>query len=226
MPASNVTVTARVVPDPDLGESPVIRVIVAHRGVLIRRLLAHVLEEESDIRVVAELGSCDEITPAALREDPHVAILDYAMQEKSEIYDTWERLSEAVPECRLLVVMDRATPSLAGAALARMVPRVGLLTTDASPGQFIDSVRRLSRGQSVLDTDIAVAALTAPTHPLTDRERDVLLLAADGVPAKDIAARLFLTDGTVRNYLSRITAKTGGRTLVEAIRRAEEAGWV
>ncbi|WP_238487523.1 response regulator transcription factor [Actinoplanes flavus] len=122
--------------------------------------------------------------------------------------------------------MDRATPSLLGAALARMVPRVGLLTTDASPAQFIDSVRRLSRGQSVLDTDIAVAALTATAHPLTDRERDVLLLAADGTPAKDIAARLFLTDGTVRNYLSRITAKTGGRTLVEAIRRAQEAGWV
>ncbi|MBO3737517.1 response regulator transcription factor [Actinoplanes sp. NEAU-H7] len=176
--------------------------------------------------VVAELDSCEEITPAVQREAPHVAVLDYAIQEKFAICDTCATLNEVVPECRILVIMDRATPSLLGAALARMVPRVGLLTTDASPAQFIDSVRRLSRGQSVLDTDIAVAALTATAHPLTDRERDVLLLAADGTPAKDIAARLFLTDGTVRNYLSRITAKTGGRTLVEAIRRAQEAGWV
>jgi two-component system response regulator DesR len=135
-------------------------------------------------------------------------------------------LCEAVPDCRVLVILERALPALPGAVLARMVPRVGLLAADASPSQLVESVRRLSRGEAVLDVEFAVAALSATSTPLTGREREVLLLATEGAPTKEIAARLFLTDGTVRNYLSRIMAKTRSRTLVEAIRRAQDWGWV
>jgi two-component system response regulator DesR len=78
----------------------------------------------------------------------------------------------------------------------------------------------------VLDTEVAVAALTAGDNPLTDREREVLRLALDGAPAKEIAKNLYLSTGTVRNYLSRILDKTGARTRIEAIRIAQEAGWI
>jgi two-component system, NarL family, response regulator DesR len=204
----------------------VIRVVLAQKGTLIRRALAQLLAKEDDLRVVAELSSCDEVLPAAVRERPHVAVLDYALPGPPVVQDVCTELCQTVPDCRVLMIMDRTLPTLPGAALARLAPRVGLLATDASPSQLVDGVRRLSRGQAVLDVDIAVAALSASTNPLTRREQEVLLLVTEGTPTKEIATRLFLTDGTVRNYLSRITAKTGARTLIEAVRRAQEAGWV
>jgi two-component system response regulator DesR len=204
----------------------VIRIVLAQRGMLVRRALAQLLAEEDDLHVVAELSSCNEVLSAAIRERPHVAVLDYALPGPPVVQDVCAELCHAVPDCRILMIVDRTLPTLPGAILARMAPRVGLLATDASPSQLFESVRRLSRGQAVLDVDIAVAALTATANPLTSREREVLLLVTDGTPTKEIAARLFLTDGTVRNYLSRITAKTGARTLIEAVRRAQKAGWV
>jgi two-component system, NarL family, response regulator DesR len=204
----------------------VIRVVLAQRGMLIRRALAQLLANEDDLRVVAELSCCDEVVPTAVRERPHVAVLDYALPGSPVMQVVCKELCETVPDCRVLMILDRTLPTLQGAALARMAPRVGLLATDASPAQLVDSVRRLFRGQAVLDVDIAVAALSATTNPLTRREQQVLLLVTEGTPTKEIAARLFLTDGTVRNYLSRITAKTGARTLIDAVRRAQEAGWV
>jgi two-component system response regulator DesR len=203
-----------------------IRVVLAQRGLLICRALAQLLANEDDLHVVAELGTCDEVLPAATRERPHVAIIDYTLPGSPVMQVLCAELSQKVPDCRILMILDRSMPTLPGAALARMAPKVGLLATDASPFQLVDSVRRLARGQAVLDVDIAVAALRATKNPLTRREQQVLLLVIEGTPTKQVAARLFLTDGTVRNYLSRITAKTGARTLIEAVKRAQEAGWV
>lgn len=202
-----------------------IRVVLAQKGTLIRRALAQLLITPDDLCIVAELGSCEEVVPASVRERPDVAVLDYQLPGKPAVPEVCTDLFDAVPDCRILVILERSLPTLPGAALARMAPRVGLLATDATPSQFVESVRRLSEGRAVLDIDIAVAALSA-TNPLTTREQQVLLLATQGAPPKEIAAQLFLTDGTVRNYLSRITAKTGARTLIEAIRRAHQAGWV
>ncbi|GIF14381.1 response regulator transcription factor [Actinoplanes teichomyceticus] len=203
-----------------------IRIILAQKGRLIRRALAQMLAQEDDVHVVAEVSAYDEAVTAAVRERPHVAVLDHALLGPPVAHDLCTDLLKAAPGCRILLIVDRSLPTLAGAELARMTPRVGLLATDASPGQLIEGVRRLSRGQPVLDVDIAVAALSANTTPLTRREREVLLLATEGRPTKEIAAKLCLTDGTVRNYLSRIVAKTGARTLIEAVRRAQESGWV
>ena len=203
-----------------------IRVVLAQKGILICRALAQLLANEDDLHVVAELGACDEVLPAAIRERPHVAIIDYTLPGSPVIQVLCTELCQKVPDCRILMILDRSMPSLPGAALARMAPKVGLLATDASPFQLVDSVRRLARGQAVLDVDIAVAALSATTNPLTRREQQVLLLVTEGTPTKEVAARLFLTDGTVRNHLSRITAKIGARTLIEAVKRAQEAGWV
>jgi two-component system response regulator DesR len=81
-------------------------------------------------------------------------------------------------------------------------------------------------GKFVLDVEFAVAALNADRNPLTERERAILRLARKGEPAKEIAAKLYLSAGTVRNYLSRAMAKTGARTRIEAVRRAQDAGWI
>jgi two-component system, NarL family, response regulator DesR len=103
---------------------------------------------------------------------------------------------------------------------------VRLIATETSPAQLIENVRRMVRGETVLDIGLAVAALTSPGNPLTHRECQILKLVAAGTPVKDIAAQIFLTAGTVRNYLSRIVTKTGARTRIEAIRIAQRAGWI
>ena len=203
-----------------------IRIVLGQKGRLMRRALAHMLVQEDDLHVVAEASGCGEVVSAMIREKPDVAVLDHALPGEPAVLDICTKLSDTLPECRILVIVDRSLPTLAGAELARMAPRVGLLATEASPGQLTDAVRRLSRGQAVLDVDIAVAALSASTTPLTRREQEVLLLATEGRPTKEIAAKLCLTHGTVRNYLSRIIAKTNARTLIEAVRRAQESGWV
>jgi two-component system response regulator DesR len=194
---------------------------------LVRRALAEVLARQDDLSVVAELGACNEVLSTVAREQPQVAVLDYSLPGEPGIHKICIDLSETMPNCRVLLILDRSVPTFPAIALARMAPRIGLLAIDVSPSQLIESVRKLVRGEAVLDVEIAVAALNAAANtPLTCREQEVLLLATDGAPPKEIAARLFLTDGTVRNYLSRITSKIGARTLIEAIRRAQDAGWV
>jgi len=87
-------------------------------------------------------------------------------------------------------------------------------------------VRRVSRGERVVDPALAAETLAGGTSPLTGRERDVLVAARDGATVADIAARLFLSEGTVRNYLSSSIAKTGSRNRAEALRVAEDRGWL
>jgi two-component system response regulator DesR len=204
----------------------VIRILLAHKATLLRRALAAVLSQEEDLHIVAELARGDDVLPVAMRERPHVVVLDQAVPGSAALFDVCTRLHGALPDCGVLLVLDRCEPVGAGVALARLVPRVGLIATEASPAQLIESVRRIARGEPVLDIDLAVAALTAKDSPLTARERQILRLAAGGAPVKEIAAQLFLCTGTVRNYLSRIVTKTGGRTRIEAIRIAQEAGWI
>jgi two-component system response regulator DesR len=102
----------------------------------------------------------------------------------------------------------------------------GFVGTDTAPHQLTEYVRRVAAGERVIDPVLAVAALSAPHNPLTAREREVLRLAGTGSSSAEIAARLHLSAGTVRNYLSAIMHKTGARNRLEAFRIAEEAGWL
>jgi two-component system response regulator DesR len=125
-----------------------------------------------------------------------------------------------------LTIVDESAPAAVGRTLALLSPGVGLLTVNASPTDLVEGVRRLVRGEPVVDAALAVAALTALENPLTEREREVLRLAVDGAPVGEIAEILVLSVGTVRNYLSRIMVKTGARSRIEAIRIAQAAGWI
>jgi two-component system response regulator DesR len=204
----------------------VIRVLLAHREKLPRRALAEVLGQAEDLHVVAEVASGEQVLVVAARERPQVAVLDHRLSGNLGMSDICAGLHRAVPECVVLVVLDPDTVGSADTSLARQVPRVGLVATETSPAQLIENVRRMMRGETVLDIGIAVAALTSRGNPLTDRECEILYLAAAGAPVKDIAAQVCLSAGTVRNYLSRIVSKTGARTRIEAIRIAQRAGWI
>jgi two-component system response regulator DesR len=103
---------------------------------------------------------------------------------------------------------------------------LGFVVKDAPAEQLADAVRRVAAGERVVDPALAAATLAGGASPLTGRERDVLVAARDGATVADIAARLFLSEGTVRNYLSAAMAKVGARTRVEAARQADDRGWL
>ena len=102
----------------------------------------------------------------------------------------------------------------------------GLISKDAPPSRLADGIRRVARGERVIDPALAVAALRAPRNPLTMRELEVLRVLAMGLPSAEIAAKLDLRIGTVCNYVSTIIRKTGARNRVEAVRIAGESGWL
>lgn len=199
-----------------------IRILLGHNGALLRGALAALISAEPDLEVVAQLARTGDVPAAIARERPQVAILDYLLPGNATVSE----LCRTLLDCAVLVVLDPQLSAGAGRSLAQLAPRVGLIGTEASPAELVDGVRQLARGVPVLDPALAVAALTAGDNPLTERECEVLRLVVEGAPAKEIAKKLELNVGTVRNYLSRILAKTGARTHVDAVRIAQEAGWI
>ena len=203
-----------------------IRILLGQRGSLLRGALTAMLSREADITVVAALGQRDVLVQAAARERPNVAVLDFMLPGSISLSDLCRTLRRTVPACPVLIMMDRTACASGGGSLAKLAPHVGLIATESSPDHLVESIRSLDRGETVLDADLAVAVLKSGQNPLTKREQEVLRLAEAGAPAKEIAHQLFLNVGTVRNYLSRILAKTGARTRIEAIRIAQDAGWI
>jgi two-component system response regulator DesR len=184
--------------------------------------ISAILSKEHDLDVVGELGRPDDLLSFAVREHPEVVVLDQFVSGSAEL----DRLCRKVSGSGVLVVFDRQTFTATGRSLVRLAPRVGLIATDASPAELVEAVRQIARGRPVLDVGLAVAALTAGDNPLTHRELEVLKLVRTGATAQEVARILFLSTGTVRNHLSHILAKTGARTRIEAIRKAQEAGWI
>ncbi|WFE92713.1 response regulator transcription factor [Micromonospora sp. WMMD987] len=130
------------------------------------------------------------------------------------------------PVGALLVLVEQRRAGRLGPLLAEHGHRIGFLSREVPPARIVDGVRQLAEGRVVLDPDLVVAALEVADSPLTNREREVLDVVAEGHPVQEIAERLVLSAGTVRNHLSRIMAKTGARTRWEAVRIAREAGWL
>ncbi|WP_428965626.1 response regulator transcription factor [Micromonospora fluostatini] len=193
-----------------------IRTLLALDGALVRGALALVLDAQHDIRVVAELDRGDRVRPVVREHRPDVAVVDLALLDGD--------VHAAVAACPVLVLADRRRARDLCDMLAEG-RAVGILGTDVAPQAVVDGVRRLARGEPVVDADLVVAAL-AEASPLTGREAEILTLTAAGSPVGEIAAALGLSAGTVRNNLTRITRKCGARTRVEAVRIAREAGWI
>lgn len=197
-----------------------IRVLLGHRGTLLRGALAAVLSREDDLQVVAELAEAEQVLPAVERERPDVLVLDGRMPTEIGV----DEVSQQRPA--VLVLVDRRASIAANVALVRLAPRIGLLATDVSPAELVVAVRQIARGRPVLDLELAMAALRADQNPLTGRECEVLRMVTTGATAQEIAHKLCLSAGTVRNHLSHILNKTDSRSRIEAVRKAEEAGWI
>ncbi|SCF41209.1 response regulator transcription factor [Micromonospora mirobrigensis] len=200
-----------------------IRLLLAEDQGMMRGALALLLDLEPDIEVVAEAGTTAEALAAALRTCPDVALLDIEMPDGSGL-DTAAELRNRLPGCRVLILTTFGRPGYLRRAME--AGAAGFLVKDGPVEELAVAVRRVLAGDRVIDPALAAAALSAGPNPLTDRERDVLAAGRDGATVADIAARLRLSESTVRNYLSSAIGKTGTRNRIEAAHRARLHGWL
>ena len=200
-----------------------IRLLLADDQDLIRGALSALLELEPDFEVVASVDRGDKVVEAALAHRPDVALLDIEMPGLDGLAAA-AVLTAQVPECRVVILTTFGRAGYLRRAMA--AGAVGFVVKDAPPEALADAVRRVVRGERVVDPALAAATLAAGDSPLTGRERDVLNAARSGVAVAEIAARLYLSEGTVRNYLSAAIAKTGAQNRMAAVRIADERGWL
>jgi two-component system response regulator DesR len=201
----------------------VIRLLLADDQALVRGALAALLDLEIDLEVVAEVGRGDEVVDAARRTRPDVALVDVEMPGLDGISAT-AALRAALHACRVLVVTTFGRPGYLRRAMAAGAS--GFVVKDTPARQLADAVRRVASGLRVVDPGLAAETLASGDSPLTHREADVLRAARDGGTVADVAAALSLSEGTVRNHLSAAIGKTGARTRAEAVRLADERGWL
>ncbi|MEI4273607.1 response regulator transcription factor [Klenkia sp. LSe6-5] len=200
-----------------------IRVLLAEDQQLVRGALRALLELEEDIEVVAEVGRGDLVVAAAHEHAPDVAVMDIEMPGCDGI-EAARALAAALPQVKAVILTTFGRPGFLRRAME--VGAQGFLVKDSPVAELAAAIRSVVAGERVIDRDLAAAALALGSSPLSAREADVLRAAADGATVADIAGRLFLSEGTVRNYLSNAIGKTGARTRVEAARVAADKGWL
>ena len=200
-----------------------IRVLLAEDQAMIREALAALLSFEQDIMVVAQVGRGDEVADAAARSAPDVALLDIEMPGMDGLTAA-AALRASSPATKIVILTTFGRPGYLRRAMESGVS--GFIVKDSPAGKLAQTIRQVLQGQRVIDPDLAAAALAEGTSPLTPREADVLAHAADGATIAQIAGTLYLSEGTVRNYLSSCIQKTGARNRAEALRIARERGWL
>ncbi|MYR55892.1 response regulator [Streptomyces sp. SID625] len=199
------------------------RVLLAEDQGMMRGALALLLGLEEDMEVVAQVATGDAIVGAALAHRPDVALLDIELPGRSGL-DAAAELRERAPGCKVLILTTFGRPGYLRRAME--AGAAGFLVKDGPVEELAAAIRRVLAGQTVVDPALAAAALSAGPSPLTARECDVLKASADGATVADIAARLHLSESTVRNYLSSAIGKTGTRNRMEAVREARQQGWL
>jgi len=201
----------------------VIRVLLAEDQAMVRGALAALLRLEADIDVVAEADRGDQVVRLAMSTKPDVALLDIELPGGDGLTAATQ-LREQLPTCRIVML---TTFGRAG-YLRRAIDggAVGFLLKDAPASELARAIRAVTAGRRVIDPGLAITALSEGDNPLTSRERDVLAAATSGATVADIAARLSISEGTVRNHLSVAIQKVGGRNRFEAARLAEHKGWL
>ena len=200
-----------------------IRVLIAEDMHMIRGALVALLRLEKDIDVVAELDRGDTIVEAALKAHPDVAVIDIDLPGLDGL-SAAASLREKLPSCQTLVLTGLSQPGNLLRALKVHVK--GFLLKDAPAPALANAIRSVAAGRRVLDPELVAVAVETGANPLTDRETDVLRAAMSGRSTEEIGSVLNLSPATVRNYLSNAISKLGARNRMDAVRIAEEAGWL
>lgn len=200
-----------------------IRILLAEDQSMVREALAALLGLEPDIEVLAQVARGDEVVSAARAHDVNVALLDIEMPGMTGIQAA-AALRTEVPDLKIVILTTFGRPGYLRGAMEAGAS--AFLVKDAPAAQLAEAVRKVLAGERVIDPTLAAAALAEGANPLTDREREVLRAAEDGATNAELAARLHLSQGTVRNYLSTAIQKLASRNRAEAVRVAREKGWL
>jgi len=201
----------------------VIGVLLAEDQAMVRGALASLLGLEEDIEVVAEVGRGDEVLDAARRSGPDVALLDIGLPGLDGL-EVAELLRDELPDVRVLMLTTFNRPGYLRRAME--AGAAGFLLKDAPADDLARAIRAAATGQRVVDPGLAAAALSQGENPLTTREQEVLEQARRHGTVAELAAALYLSPGTTRNHLSAIMQKLDAHSRIEAIRVAEERGWL
>ncbi|HVR09678.1 MAG TPA: response regulator transcription factor [Thermoanaerobaculia bacterium] len=199
-----------------------IRVLLAEDQSMVLGALAALLELEPDVEVVARARDGREALRLVEETSPDVVLTDIEMPGMGGL-DLAVELRRRANPARVVIVTTFARSGFLQRALAAGV--AGYLLKDSPAERLADAVRRVHAGLRAIDPELAAATWDEP-DPLTERERQVLRLAADGMPTAGVAAELHLSEGTVRNYLSEAIGKLGAANRVEAARIARGKGWL
>ena len=200
-----------------------IRVLMAEDQGMVRGALATLLSLEPDIEVVAQVARGDEVLEAALAARPDIALLDIEMPGATGL-DAAEQLAQRLPECRVLILTTFGRPGYLRRAMESGA--AGFVLKDQPAGELAAAIRRALAGERIVDPGLAAAALSQGECPLTAREHEVLSAARGHGTVAELAAALYLSPGTVRNHLSSVMQKLDARNRAEAVRMAEEKGWL
>ena len=200
-----------------------IRVLLADDQAMVRGALAALLGLEPDLEVVAEVGRGDEVVEAVERVAPDVCLLDIEMPGGNGI-DVAAELVRRQPPVKVLIVTTFSRPGYLRRALDVGVS--GFVVKDTPARQLAEAVRRVHAGLRVVDPALAADSLAGGESPLTPRETEVLIAARGGGSVADIARQVGLSEGTVRNHLSSAIGKTMARNRADAVRIADEYGWL
>lgn len=200
-----------------------LRILIAEDVDLVAEAFQALLETEPGFEVVARVGRGDEVLEAARRTRPDIALLDVDMPGATGIEAT-AQLAAAQPDCKVLLLTSLPGSGHIPKALAAGAS--GYVVKSMSAAQLIDAIRSVASGRTVIDPQLAADALRSGPSPLTTREVQLLQLVEQGLATESIARAMFLTKGTVRNYLSTIMTKLDVTTRAQAVAAARANGWL
>lgn len=207
-----------------------IRIVIADDQAMIRNAFAALLDSEPDLEVVGQAGTAAEAIAVVEATVPDVVIMDVQMptapgtSEPGDGIAATARIRAAMPSVRVIIVTTFGRPGYLQRALEAGAQ--GFMVKDAPADSLIEGIRRVHQGLRAVDPELAIASLSTGSSPLTARETEVLAAAALGGSTADIAARVFLSEGTVRNHISLAMTKLGAANRGEAVRFATESGWL
>ena len=199
------------------------RILIAEDQEMISGALISLLELEDDLEVVAQVGRGDEVLEAARAAAPDVALLDIEMPGMTGL-EALEQLAAELPAVKILILTTFGRPGYLRRAMEGGA--AGFVLKDAPATELASAIRRALAGERIVDPGLAAAALSQGQSPLTPREHEVLAASRNYTTVAELANALYLSHGTVRNHLSSVMQKLDARNRGEAVRTAEERGWL
>lgn len=200
-----------------------ISVVLADDQALVRGAIAALLELEGDIEVVAQASNGRELLDAVQTHHPQVTVVDIEMPDLDGIAAT-KAITETTADTKTLILTTFGRPGYLKRALSAGAK--GFMVKETPAEELAAAVRRIASGGTAVDQKLATESLFEGDNPLTEREIEVLKIAEKGLKVQEIAARVYLSPGTVRNYLSSAISKTHADTSAGAARKARELGWL